>query len=554
MNSLTQRPAFGQRAAIGTFYDARRDCFLPRSLFTRELPLECISRINVQDKAVQVSYSDSYEDGFRIMGVGTELGASILAGLVEPEGSGKYLDEKRESRQVLHGAVHHRTTTVQEKLNTGSSEVRNFLAFSELQSSEVTHIVSEIKWGDQSIVEVRRRPLGTGEKSNDESQFRAQVEAFKSSVENSHPVNHENATELGGNDSELEIIVFSDVLTGEGVIMRDFQEAYEFLDLIPVHIKDENGGKGKPIAYTLLPISMLAVFLPIGIIGDVPSVPPSAECLTKFVQLLDEFSSFRQRLNDYQAYVMKHKIYMPGDYPRSVAHRVGRMRTEELTLKSKYAHALRGVRNGTSDPNTLWQLLREFAVGDSSPKVIAAMEDGHKEKVDFIEKIVPKGATYIGYNGVDLESQLSKRGVDDAYVFSFSTLARQDQQSWAANQALLLELLNEPRRKSLIVILDCDAISTILESAHISHFQKGKEVSSNLLEDRQFLADKSFARYSQEGLETHDIQKPLKRRMVKICCPGRNCDKNEICEWLCPQCMAPVEFVRKTFYSFLPLR
>jgi hypothetical protein len=340
----------------------------------------------------------------------------------------------------------------------------------------------------------------------------------------------------------LEITAFGDVLLDEGIIMRDFQEAYDFLDLMPVHIKGENGGKGKPIVYTLLPITMLAVFLPIEIKEDVSSTPPSIECLTKFAQLLDDFASFRQGLNDYQVYLKNRKSHMPPGHAQSVASRIWRMENAEMTLKSRYARDLLKVRNGTSDPILLWQLLREFAVGDSSPKQIGTVEDSQQEKAEFIKRMISKGATYIGHNGLDLDSELHKQRNGDAYVFSFSSLAMREKQSWEANQALLLELLDVPHRNGFIAIHDCDAISTRLDDAHISHFQKGKEVSNNLYDDRQFLVDKCFARYSQKGLETHDIQHPLKRRFVKIACPSDKCDKKEVHEWLCPQCMAPVEF------------
>jgi len=541
MRNLTHRPAFGQVATLGTFYNARSDTFLPKSLFNTDLPPESVSRNNIPGKTVKTSYADSYEEKFKSMGVGTELGASILARLIVTGGSGRYLDEKRASKQILHGAIHHQTTTVQEKLILGSNGIEQCLAFSTLQISEVTHVVIEIKWGAQCIVSVNQRPQSSMDNSSNQSQFQAQIESFKSAVESGHPVSNGHTAVLGGNDASLEVTAFSDVLSDEGIIMSDFREAFDFLDLMPVHIKNANGGKGKPIVYTLLPIDMLAVFFTIEIQEDVTYLPPSAECLTKFVQLLDEFCTFRQRLSDYETYVINHKTYMPEGHAQRVANRLHRIKTTEMNLRSKYASVLQAVRNGTSDPNKLWILLKEFATGDSSPKQIAAVEDSQLEKVGFIQNMVPRGARYIGYNGLDLNSELAKRTHGDAYTFSFSAQAMQDQRSWDANQTLLLELLNESRER-FIAIVDCDATSSKLEKARITHFQDGKEISSDLLEDRQFLADKSFARYNPRTLETHDIQQPLKRRFVKIPCPSGNCEKDKLCEWLCPTCLAPIEF------------
>jgi hypothetical protein len=156
--------------------------------------------------------------------------------------------------------------------------------------------------------------------------------------------------------------------------------------------------------------------------------------------------------------------------------------------------------------------------------------------------MVASGATYIGYNDLDLNSEISSHKDGEVYVLCFSSLARAHQQSWVSNQALLLELLRKAQRNCFIAIFDCDVIGNKLEKAHIRHFQNGREVAVDLVEEQNFLADKCFARYSPIGLETEDILKPVRRRFVKIACPGHNCDKSEVCEWLCPQCMAPIEF------------
>src|SRR6202007_1707096 len=135
-----------------------------------------------------------------------------------------------------------------------------------------------------------------------------------------------------------------------------------------LHIKNENGGKGKPLVYSLLPVSMLSLFLPVEVNVDIAATPPSAECLKKFVQLFDEFRASKQKLNDYQSYVSKHKLYMPDNHVQTVADRVRNMRVAEEALKAEYARVLQDVRRGTSDPEKLWQLHRDSAVGNQSPK------------------------------------------------------------------------------------------------------------------------------------------------------------------------------------------
>ncbi|KAH6678225.1 hypothetical protein B0J14DRAFT_582210 [Halenospora varia] len=536
MNNLTQRPALGQIASIGTFYDAKTDSFLENSLLKKALPLAAIVGSDATKKVVQVSYVDSYGEKFERMGVGNELGGSILAGMVEPTGSGKYLEESRESRQTLHAALHYKITTAQEKLNVMSDDIKDCLNTTSIRNSEVTHVVTGIEWGVQSIVTAKHRLTADSKSSKAEAEFRKTFEEFRSFVENPGQPDH------GGNgDMLLDITAFSDILD-EGIIMHNFEEASQFLELLPLHIKDENDGKGKPVSYTLLSVGMLPMFLPVEVSFDLKAEPPSAECLKQFLHLFDEFKSSQQKLNDYHLHASSRKLYIADSHLRDVEGRMRRMTSAEKTLKARYTALLKSVRGGTADAENLWDLLRDFSLGDSSPKQIMAIEEGHQEKADFASALVSKGAVYVGYNGLDLNTELSNRRSGDAYVFSFNKEAMSEPASWKANHYLLLELLNEPQRKSFVAIVDYDATSTSLEKAYISHFQNGQAMSNDLLEQRQFLRDKCFARYSAHGLETEDIQKPLKRRFVKIPCPGRNCSREGICDWICSRCHASIEY------------
>jgi hypothetical protein len=296
------------------------------------------------------------------------------------------------------------------------------------------------------------------------------------------------------------------------------------------------------VFYTLLPIPLVGVFLRTEITGGVAYIQPSQELLTYFVKIIDEFDSCRRKCNDYQAFVAAHKWCIPETHIRSIASQKQKLEDAKTVLQTKYARVLVNVREGHSKLEKLRVLLGEFARGPSSPKEIAKLDKSQQAKLQFIDKMVGSGATYIGYNGLDLDSEISRHKDGEVYVLFFSSLAKGDQQSWVSNQALLLELLQKTQPNRFIAIFDCDAIGLKLEKAHIRHFENGTEVATDLVEERHFLADKCFARYSQAGLETEDILKPVRRRFVKIACPGHNCDKNEVCEWLCPQCMAPIEF------------
>lgn len=534
MNNLTQRPALGQIASIGSFYNARNDSFLPLSLLNQNLPSDGLVRTRVEETVVNVSYDDSFEAKFDRMGIGAELGGSILAGLVDLSGS-CYLGETRESNQIFQAALHYKMTSKQERLDFASSQVKDCLALTVLKNSEVTHVVIGIEWGAQSVVTARHWLLDSIDRTEIDGRFRTEVEKFKLAIESLRSVSLEHSDQQWGEDLSLEITAYSD-LRAEGIIMHSFQEAYEFINMMALNIKDENGGKGKPVVYTLFPVEMLSFVLPVQVTMDITASPPSAECLKKFVQLFDELRASQYKINDYWMYLSEHKSYIPESQLQALEERVRSTGTALEALKVKYARVLQDVRGGT-DPGNLWKLLEDSTVGDSG---IATVADGYRGKVEFINEMVSKGATYIGYNGLDPEMELSRHINLEAYVFRFSKAAMQDQHSWISNQDLLLQLL-DTHRKSFVAIVDCDATATNLEKAHISHYQNGQELSGDVLELKKFLPDNCFVRYNEEGLEK-DVQKPVKRRFVKIPCPGRNCSSQEVCNWICSRCLAPTEY------------
>ena len=276
---------------------------------------------------------------------------------------------------------------------------------------------------------------------------------------------------------------------------------------------------------------------------NVTCAQPSQDILMYFVKIYDEFDFCRRKWKEYQTFVVTHKWCIPETHIRSIARQIQKLENAKLVLQTQYARVLVDVRKGHSQLEKLRVLLGEFARGGpSSPSEIAKFDESQQAKLQFIDKMVESGATYIGYNGLDLNSEISRHKDGEVYVLFFSSLAKDDQQSWVSNQALLLELLQKTQPNYFIAICDCDAIGYKLEKAHIRHFENGREVAADLVEERHFLADKCFARHSQFGLETEDILKPVRRRFVKIACPGHNCDKSEVREWLCPKCMAPIEF------------
>ncbi|KAI5787306.1 hypothetical protein EDC01DRAFT_661363 [Geopyxis carbonaria] len=545
-----ERPALGQQVPLGTLYDSRSDSFLPLSLLAGAPPAAVVITTNVQTNDFKLSTSDTYKQKFADMGLDASISASVLAGLINVEGSGCYLNAERHSNNAMQSALHHTITTVQEKLNLAAPEMHQSLAFRKLEGDVATHVVVGITWGVHTIV--------AADHLFSDREDRAEIDnLFSSGFASLNIAGNDGSDEAPSMQSlkdgdPLQVTVYSDILPEENDGKLDFASACKSIDDVPTHVAGLDNGKGKPMVYTLLPLSVLTFFLPIEIESGGPSIPqPSIDCLEKFIQMFDDLQNAQRKINDYHKYIEANQSYVPSDYLQSVDRlRVG-VKTAERALKWDYSTTLKDVRAGKVDPQQLWDLLVKFAsCGNVTPDMVDDLvgPSGYKATVGFVEMMIREGAIYIGYATSSLDTALTTRqqAFEDEYLFYFNNESRQkDIQSWNEHVALLLELLDSPsKNKHRIFVMDCDATGKPLEKISIVHHHDSKMVTEDLLEQRRLLADKSLIRYNEKHLDksvaVHD--KPLKRRMVRIPCPGPDCNSLTICDWICFKCHASVEY------------
>lgn len=139
--------------------------------------------------------------------------------------------------------------------------------------------------------------------------------------------------------------------------------------------------------------------------------------------------------------------------------------------------------------------------------------------------------------------------------------------SWKEQLDSFNEFLWNPKRRCRVFIVDCDAP---LEYKHLdcARFRKmGRstapssqtEVSNDPLIERDEPAGVSelrndsqicVARNHWEALDTSSRQGPIKRLLVSIPCPGRDCESQRSHEWSCFNCDTLIEFSSTDDYIY----
>jgi hypothetical protein len=538
--NMLKRPALGQVAALGSLYDARSDSFIPLSLLKSPPPESAIVTTQKHSTDVKISKTDTYKDKLDRLGVEAELSASFLAGLVNVEGSGRYLTDKRETNLTMQSSMHYSITTVEQELNLTAKEIKECLAFETLDSDVATHVVTGISWGAQCIISARTEVAL--------SQDRAEIDgALDTKFGFLKVINKSGAVDLtkarGDQEAEhaFDVTVYGDVLSNDGLVPTDFESAQVFISNVHKYVSAANDGKGKPIIYTLMPLSFLSIFRILEIKANIVVHQLSIECLEKFVQLFDAMRDAQQNLHDYHARCQKYISAIPPSHLHLVSNQLSRSRAAEASLKSKYAKLLKEVRSGTADAQQLWQLLEEYRNGESSAEKLQSVIT-YTEKIEFVELVTREGSQYVGYKGSSIDNLLIRNPHGDAFILYFTDEIRQQAPNWKDHVTLLLELLRDTTQKKLVIVVDCEAIKIPLDRARVSQTRGGQEIVEDVLEQRKVLASNCIMRCNQDAIDRSMTSKPIERRSVKIPCPQSYCDRTLVCTWICAKCQSLVEY------------
>ncbi|KAM7202953.1 P-loop containing nucleoside triphosphate hydrolase [Naviculisporaceae sp. PSN 640] len=555
MNSAKSRPALGQLAQIGTLYDATTDSFLGSIFRSPQLPEDLVvTNVAASAPTVQTTTSDSYKDKFDLLGVSPDLGASIIGGLlndatgqVPAQSSLSYLSRQRNTNAIAQGSLVHRLLTVREKLKNKSPSLASNVDIHALHGTRATHVVVVVEWGLETVVHVNQR-LGDGQPD----EITPALEVLKNSLATNNDIGHPEPSRSESLAAQLEFDIFSNVLSHAGHA-KSIEEAQGLLcRQLPQMGMQANMGKGCPVNYKVLPIAIFMHFIgdddedddegdqAEALPGGAPFTQIGSEHLDTCRAMFEDMGSIYCRLMDYVQFLTANRDYVSPDHRHDIQRRAEDLEQTIARAKTAYGQSLRDIRTGSRPPSVLQELRQSLS---TIPKFDVA--DEQRGKVEFIAAAVKSGAVYLGYysNGrVDDLIRAQQQSSPPIYVLSLSDSALKHE-SWPANKALFIDLLQtECKAGATVAVEDHDADGQPLEAPYIAEYQDCIQVTDNLLARRQYLADKCFARCNDTQLETQNVQKPVRRRFIKIPCPGPRCQGTSDLSWLCPRCEHALEY------------
>ncbi|KAF9769215.1 hypothetical protein IL306_013376 [Fusarium sp. DS 682] len=556
----TTRPALGQQVPIGTLYDARLDQFLPSTILPPNPPQGAILRTpcplpqQLQDGA---GVGSDHASRFREMGIGRNLAASILSGLIDLKGSANFLKDSIPDGDTFYGVVQHFFNTYQDIIDLHEPIFRNALSRRVFLPGDdrSTHVVTSVRWGLQSIMTMRHQIPDSSQRMALEMDFHRDLAELNSIVRSIDSLDFSDNLASHRLKLNYEFILYTDIQRDYGIRKQSLPIMCRFVQLGPQQITRTAGGAGYPIEYTLLPIQVLHRLMPGAAV--VPNPHQALRAVTNvdpFFALFDDCNASKERLEEYRQSLVGREQYLARNHIDDVDAAITRLDAHRKDLQRGLQRIVLGIRDGTIDEHHLQQL---HAAAESYPKGISTIAGQQSDKLKFIEESSNSGATYIGFNGACINERTLSRD-PPPYQFLFNNAVLKSSSSWNEQCTALREFLHNPQNQNQVFIVDCDAPSEYreLEAPIFGPMQSIAKPVIELSQYHDMPADpgtrtrraenrrrtqKCIAR-CEPGEFDFDARRSAEGRLVKIPCPGMSCDSHMSREWTCATCDTLLEF------------
>lgn len=341
------RPALGDEVPVGALYDARNDTFYP--VPSEDLPENIIDIKPIGKSAARLSKATTIRDKIAALGITPELGASILAGLAPAEVYAPYLNYRNGYRpNTAQASLHYIIMTQEEELRPYTKSNRNYGLTPDKPTP--THLVISITYGAEFLVTAHQAASSHDDFAHKHARLDFLFESLRAIAldKTSQPLvsttERASPNQEGNIFEDCDIAIFGNLLPPSALPVTPYPSPRAFIDDLHSYLKETNGGKGKPIQYTLLP---LMPNLPryLSLVENHTANQPDVKYLERFFRLLDDWADARQRCLRYASLHEKNKnTVVTPDHLTALWSRAGCGQTAEDLFRKKFGEILEGFR------------------------------------------------------------------------------------------------------------------------------------------------------------------------------------------------------------------
>ncbi|KAF9114643.1 hypothetical protein BGX27_010220 [Mortierella sp. AM989] len=393
-------PNIGQAMSLGALYNAKTERYTGFSVFSDTIPEATVLSRDENAIYTKYIYSESYKEKFKAFEINGHLKLNILAGIIALNAQTKYLTSEKQSSHAIKVSLSYSVSTKFEEINILSNEVRKYIDWNTLTTTDATHIVTGIKWGAHMLCSFEHY-LEEGESEKD-------VEGVLSS---SFDIRGVDAGAGGGlakgnskstKDMSINISIFGDIVPNADIHPTSCEEAVQLMRRMPDFIKGVNQGKGSVLEYCLVPIEHVRMHFKLEYSLESVFNTIKLDLVDKVECIFDVIVENRIRLTEISDEILKYGDYITDTEARRIRKAPKTFLQEERAFKGTLSKIVRDIQAGNEQVDALVELMEDFEAGYCSSFTVDEVIGGyriHKNRISFISRcnkiniqVIPKGA------------------------------------------------------------------------------------------------------------------------------------------------------------------
>uniref|UniRef100_A0A672Z0A4 B30.2/SPRY domain-containing protein n=1 Tax=Sphaeramia orbicularis TaxID=375764 RepID=A0A672Z0A4_9TELE len=409
--------ALGRPFTLGMFYDARKDKVIPGLTLWDKKTLKDFTTVKSQNSSsYHVMTSDTIDSKSSLLDVQAGLKASFLGGLIEVEGSAKFLKDHKQFKNQSRVTLQYHATTHFEQLTMTHEEAMNNVVDRFAEKGSATHVVTGILYGANAFFVFDSQNVNTSSIQEVEVGMKAMVNKIPSfSVEGHVSMRlNENEQALAEN---MSCKFYGDFILESNP--ANFKDAVKTYVELPKLLEDD-GYKSVPLKVWLMPLEKFNLKA-VELRGEI-----SSRLLWKAENTLESLKEIRMRCND------------------SMAERVvGKLPQLEKTLSSfqklcrEYTMSIQGtmekkfpaIREGLEDDADVEKLLDNRGKSPFSDENLRKWLENKENEITVIQScvdIINGPNVKIATNHLELDREAVAADVDHALCFVFTSVQQDD--------------------------------------------------------------------------------------------------------------------------------
>uniref|UniRef100_A0A3B4WFK5 Stonustoxin subunit alpha-like n=1 Tax=Seriola lalandi dorsalis TaxID=1841481 RepID=A0A3B4WFK5_SERLL len=339
--------SLGRPFCLGMLYDCRRDSVVPGMTLWDRDELEKDMRERPQPYSdFEIVASESIEGKSSSLNVEASLKASFLSGLVEVEGSAKYLNDSKASRNQARVTLKYETTTKFQELSMNHLGRGNVKHPYVLDKGIATHVVTGILYGARAFFVFDREVSEKEDHQDIQGNLKVMIKKIPLLA-----IEGEGSLKMEDKDRAT-VDKFSCRFYGDFSLKKNpvcFQDAVEVYQSLP-KLLGANGENAVPMKVWLLPLTIL----------DSSAAQLVRQISIRLVQeaqsVLEDFSELDMRCNDAMRKTTAQQFPQISKKLKSFKEMFSEFKLE---LQQNLAKKLPSIRGGGEEEAVLAEILKK---------------------------------------------------------------------------------------------------------------------------------------------------------------------------------------------------